>query len=59
MSQNFTARHEGETIVYTDGICNCGKKDSHITASLCLTSSPKYLMLPKPLMLLLAETDWY
>ncbi len=26
MSQNFTARHEGETIVYTGGICNCGKK---------------------------------
>jgi len=48
MSQNFTARHEGETTVYTGCICNCGKKDSYITASLCLTSSPKYLMLPKP-----------
>jgi len=59
MSQNFTARHEGETTVYTGCICNCGKKDSYITASLCLTSSPKYLMLPKPLRLLLAETDLY
>ena len=57
--QDFTARQEGETTVYTGCICNCGKKDSHMKANLCLTSSPKYLMLPKPLRILLAETDWY
>ena len=53
--QDFTARQEGETTVDTGCISNCGKKDGRMKASLYLTSSPKYLMLPKPLRILLAE----